>query len=81
MQFYKAVFDLYAIELFEHRLGGNVQEKHRRKGVDAVHREARDVVGHDHFCVYRPAAPQKKRRGVHDAAVNDDGTQRTENAH
>ena len=61
--FDQTVFDLYAVELFEHGLCGDVQEKHRGKGVDAVHGKARDVVGQDHFCVYRPAAPQKHRVG------------------
>ena len=79
--FDQTVFDLYAVELFEHGLCGDVQEKHRGKGVDAVHGEARDVVGQNHFCVYRPASPQKHRGGVHDAAVNNDGAKRTENAH
>lgn len=75
----EAVFAFDAVQLFQHRFGGEPEKQPRRRAVDAVHGEAGEIAGRQDTPV-EFSCPDERRGGIHDAAVDQDGRQHAENA-
>lgn len=73
------VFIFDSRQHFYERLGGNEQEKCGGKGVDDVEREAGRIGREQRFCVQRLRGIHQNGRGIHNAAVDNNGAHAPEN--
>lgn len=77
--FGKAVFGFDVVELFEHRLRAEPEEKERGGGADEIDRDAGQIIAQDDLPIDR-VRPHEGGRRVHDAAEDDGRTDHTEDA-
>ena len=73
----QAVFGLDPVELFEHGFGNQPQEEKRGNGAHQIDRKAGNVIAKNNFPVDR-VRPHERRRGIHNAAVDDRGRDHAE---
>ena len=76
--FNESVFDLNAIKLFQHGLGGDEDEDHCGGSVDQIHGKAGNIVGFQHFPIERLGIVHQRSGGIHNATVDDDRRKRAE---
>ena len=73
----QAVFGLDPVKFLQHRLRAQPEEEKRGNGADEIDRKAGNVIAKNNFPVDR-VRPHERRRGIHNAAVDDRGRDHAE---